>query len=127
MKTPDMIEAILERLSDGESLRSICRDDAMPDKTTVMRWLGDDVGFSEQYARAKEIGYDQRAEKVEQEIDDAEDIGKARLKLDFTKWYLSKLAPKKYGEKTTVDHSSSDGSMTPREPRYVLVDVGNRE
>jgi hypothetical protein len=43
------------RLSSGESLRSICRDDGMPKADTVYSWLLDPEKklFSEQYARAR--------------------------------------------------------------------------
>ena len=43
----------------------------------------------------------------------------ARVRIDAYKWRASKLAPKRYGEK--LDLSSSEGTMTPREPSYKLV------
>jgi hypothetical protein len=36
---------ICDRLFDGETLAEICRDTAMPDKPTVMRWLAQDPKF----------------------------------------------------------------------------------
>jgi hypothetical protein len=38
--TPEIGNTICDRLFDGETLSQICRDAAMPDKPTVMRWLG---------------------------------------------------------------------------------------
>jgi len=37
----------------------------------------------------------------------------ARLQVDTAKWIASKLLPKRYGEKSQLDHTSSDGSMKP--------------
>jgi Bacteriophage Sf6, terminase small subunit-like len=56
--SPELADRLCERLADGETLRAICRDEGMPDERTVRRWALDDLeGFSTQYARAREIGY----------------------------------------------------------------------
>ena len=51
--TSELAAVICERLAEGETLRSICRDDKMPDKATVLRWLGDKAktDFRDQYAQ----------------------------------------------------------------------------
>ncbi|HHA1412828.1 MULTISPECIES: hypothetical protein [Enterobacter cloacae complex] len=35
----ELAESIRLRLAEGESLRSVCRDDGMPCKQTVLRWI----------------------------------------------------------------------------------------
>jgi hypothetical protein len=35
---------------------------------------------------------------------------------DARKWYLSKLAPKKWGDRATVEHSGLDGAAARFEP-----------
>jgi hypothetical protein len=40
---------IFDRLFDGETLSEICRDAAMPDKPTVMRWLAQSPKFLWEY------------------------------------------------------------------------------
>src|SRR6185503_4878777 len=59
-------DEICRRLADGESLRTICAEDAMPDKDTVRRWLRDEVSadFHAQYARAREEQADSLAEEA---------------------------------------------------------------
>ncbi len=51
---------ICRRLAEGETLRAICRDKAMPDKATVLRWLADKAktDFRDQYAHAREMQAD---------------------------------------------------------------------
>ena len=49
---------ILERLSCGESLRSICGDESMPDRTTVTRWLSKDENFRARYEVARQLQED---------------------------------------------------------------------
>ena len=54
--TPELAAVICERFAEGETLRSVCRDKAMPDKATVLRWLGDKkkADFRDQYAHARD-------------------------------------------------------------------------
>jgi hypothetical protein len=47
-------EKICERLVNGESLRAICADPAMPAKATVFRWLASNQEFRRSYALARE-------------------------------------------------------------------------
>lgn len=120
---------ICERLADGESLRSICSDADMPDKSTVLRWLDQNTSFRDQYARAREAQADHlfdemleiaddgaRDTKVissdgyEREVCDHEWISRSKLRVDTRKWQASKLAPKKYGDKLTTELTGADGA-----------------
>jgi hypothetical protein len=47
--TPETGNTICDRLFDGETLSQICRDAAMPDKPTVMRWLAQYAKFLDEY------------------------------------------------------------------------------
>jgi hypothetical protein len=126
--TPEIAAAICERLASGESLRAICRDAGMPPESTVRGWVLDNVqDFSAQYARAREIGLDALAEETleiantpvmgreEEESDTgfkvkrADMLGHRRLQVDTRKWLLSKLAPKKYGERTAMELTGANG------------------
>jgi hypothetical protein len=116
------------RLSDGESLRAICADEGMPDKTTVFRWLSKHEEFRTQYAKAREeqadalfdeiidIADDGSNDWMERKNADGDNIGwtengealrRSALRVDARKWIVSKLLPKKYGDKQQVDHSGS--------------------
>lgn len=122
--TSKIADDICKRIAEGESLRSICREDQMPVISTVMKWLleADKRGFSEQYeiacnARAElmfeellEIADDgtndytkkERADGETYMVLDAEHVQRSRLRVDTRKWYLSKVLPKKFGEKLDV-------------------------
>lgn len=108
--TPEVGEVILERLANGESLVAICRDDDMPSVRSVLRWVGDDADFGTEYARAREA----QAEFMDDKITTAADMAgadpqAARVKIDAYKWRAAKLAPKKYGDATTIKHADADG------------------
>lgn len=123
----EIAAAICERLANGESLLAICRDLAMPNRSTVYRWLAADKEFCDKYARAREAQADYLAEQA-LEIADTPQIGiktktgpngmettegdmieHRRLQVDTRKWFAAKVAPKKYGDKITTEHSGPDG------------------
>lgn len=121
--SPEIANEICVRLMSGETLRSICRDDDMPDETTVRCWIVDNRGnFSGQYARARDMGLDALADQLFDIADDGtndwvdrvlrngdvlrvidnECVQRSRMRIDTRKWYLSKLAPKRYGDSVTL-------------------------
>lgn len=103
------IEAILEGLRDGKSLRKICAAEDMPSKSAFLDWVEADKDLADQYARARERGWDALAEQALDETERATDVQAARLVFDARRWYLGKLAPKKYGEKVTQEVTGPNG------------------
>lgn len=97
--------AICQRIADGESLRSICSDKDMPSRTTVHNWLLDTEKkeFLDQYEAACNV----RAENMFDDLINIADTGnepqRDRLRVDTRKWYLSKVLPKKFGDKLDLD------------------------
>lgn len=109
--TKALAREICERLAAGESLRAVCRDKDMPSEAAVRAWALDDVdGFSTQYETARNLGLDCMADEVLDIADsDDSDAQSRRLKFDARRWYLSKLAPKRYGEKVSHEHGGEGG------------------
>ncbi|WP_439461782.1 DNA packaging protein [Serratia quinivorans] len=118
--TTELAETICLLLSEGESLRSVCSDEGMPCKQTVLRWLSQRPEFRAQYVRAKEEGAEAIAEELFDIADDGtndwmekldkegevigyqlngEHVQRSKLRIDTRKWYLSKIMPKKYGDR----------------------------
>lgn len=120
MYDQEVADRICGELAAGRSLRSICADEGMPDKATVFRWLAANASFSDQYASAREVQADAMLEEILQIADDGandtyEDaegnsrtdqdvIARSRLRVDTRKWAMSKMAPKKYGDKLDLNH-----------------------
>lgn len=105
------------------SIRQILKElskhiDDVPSYKTIMEWLTKDDSFSDRYARAKQQQLALFAEEIIEIADDDsldhgftedgksfvnhENINRSRLKVDTRKWLLSKLMPKKYGDKLDV-------------------------
>ena len=122
--THEIAEEICERLAEGETLRSICRSDHMPVEAAVRKWAIDDrEGFYAHYTAARNLGLDCMADQILAVAEDGSDddfdpkTGKinqesyqrSRLRVDSMKWYLSKLAPKRYGDRLTNVHTGPEG------------------
>lgn len=125
-----LADTICEALARGVSLRKICKADDMPDESTVRAWAANDhEGFYPQYTRARDIGLDCVADEVFEIADDGSDHQRDRLRFDARRWYLSKLAPKRYGDKMTTELTGADGGPIQTEAKWVgnLSDAALRE
>lgn len=113
--TKAVADSICEQIAQGRSLRSICQSKTMPSMATVMNWLAINDVFLEQYARAREAQADALFDEIIDIADnsDNESVQVAKLRIDARKWMAGKLKPKKYGDSSRIDHTSSDGSMSP--------------
>lgn len=126
-RTRDAAPDILERVSRGESLRKACEANGLRDSAFLNR-CADDAKLSEQYARAKATGLELLAEQLLEisdtplegtettikadggvEVKTGDMLGHRKLQIDTRKWLLSKLLPKKYGDKVDLNHAGKDG------------------
>ena len=130
--TPEKANAVLSLMREGESLRKSCLA-AGVNKSTFLLWVDGNPELADQYARARMEMLDAQAEELE-EIGDqavsaatAVEVAGLRLKADNRKWLLSKLAPKKYGDKIQTEHSGSIGiakAMTDAELEAIAAGSG---
>lgn len=138
----ELAASICFEIAEGRSLRSVCRDKGMPHMSTIFRWLGekDKATFKEQYARACEERTEAMAEDIldiaddgtndyvtrstndgdEYQVVDKDNIQRSRLRVDTRKWLMSKMKPKKYGDK--IDVTSAGERIT--QPPLIVSDVG---
>lgn len=124
---------ICERLAFGESLNSICKDDHIPHRVNVMRWiLATDNHkydqFRTNYALAREIQYQNMADDILDIADDgtndfierqegfevvnSENIQRSRLRVDTRKWFMSKVLPKFKDKQEEQNESSLSESIS---------------
>lgn len=119
--TQELADKICERIAEGASMRTVCAPDDMPNISTVFRWFRTNDEFCKQYARATE----ERTEAMSEDILDIADDGsndlmtiqkgkqtytienkevtnRSRLRVDTRKWLMSKMKPKKYGDKVDL-------------------------
>ena len=146
--TAEITEEICERLAGGESLNAICKDEHMPNKSSVLLWVVQgrtvensepSVNFSDKYHEAREAAGYSHADRILTLVDkldpenlnpenfnpedpDAIELAKlqrldhqtAKVMIDGLKWAAERMAPRKHATRQEIDHTSSDGSMTPK-------------
>jgi hypothetical protein len=101
--TKEMADRICAWKAEGRTLSSFCKLDGTPELQTVYNWQDAHPDFFEKYARATDRGMDVLAELAVDEASIAslppERVQAARLAFDARRWYASKIAPRRYGEK----------------------------
>lgn len=122
--TQEALEEICSRLSDGEPLRQICRDEHMPAWQTVYLWRRTHKEVAERIALAREIGFDAIAERTHEILEQpperiASEHG-SRVDPGYVQWVkaradhhlklLAKWDPKRYGDRIDHTHANPDGS-----------------
>lgn len=120
----EIFDTICERISDGESVNSICSGDDMPSRTSFYDWIGRAKELADKYARATEVRADRVfdellqiadtpliGEKVKIDKDGKKEVQRGdmiehrRLQVDARKWALARMSPRKYGDRLGLDHS----------------------
>jgi len=101
----------------GRALRNVLKDDNMPSTSTFYQWLDSNEEKAKQYARATQVRADIIFDEIIDIADDSsgdkkvvehgkvmdgEYVARSRIRIDTRKWVLSKLNPKKYGDKLDV-------------------------
>ena len=113
--TTELASDICNKLSTGMSLRSVCREIDMPHLSTVYDWFRVHQEFAEQYEKACNERVEAQHEELNYIGDEAIEYAKTnedknvsavvtayKLKADNMKWSMSKMKPKKYGDKLDV-------------------------
>ena len=99
--TPVLAETICTRIAEGESLRAICRGAGMPTEGAVRTWARDNRdGFGARYLLARELQLDHWADLIIDIADEPDrDPRDRQVRIDTRKWIMSKLAPRRYGDR----------------------------
>lgn len=116
-------DLICDRVADGQSVRRICSDDDMPNRSTVLRWLDQFPEFAAKHARARVL----QADVLDEDMADIEDRtlnneidpAAARVVLGSKQWRAARMAPKKYGDRVEQIHS---GELKIEKIERVIVD-----
>ena len=107
MWSENLEDEICRRIAAGRSVNSVSKDPDMPSDFTIWKWMNEKESFSQKYARAI-------AARAMAHADEISDLTKrvvsgevppdvARVALDGLKWTASRLLPKIYGDRQTVD------------------------
>lgn len=125
--TKEKAKIVCEMLEKGKMVKAI-EERLGLSRSTLYRWQEQNEEFREQYARAREKGFDRIAEEMleiasNEQITtttitsdngvttkEEDNIQSRRLQVDTRKWLLSKWAKRKYGDQKSVEMTGKDGN-----------------
>ena len=136
--TPAVIEEVLSRIAQGETLAALARELGFH-PTAWMKHVRADEGLAIAYAEARDVGADVIAEQALEiidaaperiiEVDDEGKTSQGRIDSAAVTWaknraemrlkLLAKWNPKKYGDKQTVDVGNKEGETLKVESKPV--------
>lgn len=109
------LEVICTMVAEGETLKQIASHLGVT-SGQLIKIVSSSPEAEKHYARARDAASDLlETEIIEAARNVDRDTAQAdRVKIDALKWVASRRAPKRYGDRVQQDHTSSDGSMTPK-------------
>ena len=121
IRTPENAKAVCDLIASGNSLRQIGKIKGMPSKPAIVEWLNEDETFAAQYARARAEQADHQFDEIQEISDevpplvdgkmDSAFVAWQRNRVDVRKWRMSKLLPKKYGDKLALTDPTGEGPL----------------
>lgn len=134
-----IFDDIINLISGGLSLRKSIEELKTISRETFFEWIAKDKQLSDQYARATEVRADAIFEEMFDIADDGtndwierqnkqgesyyelngEHVQRSKLRIDARKWALSKMQPKKYGDKLDI---TTDGEKITNESFMLMPD-----
>jgi hypothetical protein len=102
--TREISDAICARMSEGESLRAICRDPGMPGEGTFRGWAVRDVdGSAERYRAARLLLMEYWSDQIVDIADDPElDPRDRQIRTAVRQWIMARISPRRWGDKVQL-------------------------
>ena len=99
----EIADIICDRMSNGESLRAICRDPDMPSEGGVRGWAVRNVdGFGDRYRAARLLLMEYWADEIVDIADDGElDPRDRQIRTSVRQWIMSKVS-RHYADKVQI-------------------------
>lgn len=104
-----LFDAICARIALGASLRTICAESGMPDRSTFNQWRKRSEELQTQYDRACLDREDHYFEEIIHIADTDPDPRRAKVRMEAREWTLARMNRKRFGDKLGVD-GGTDGS-----------------
>jgi hypothetical protein len=103
-----LMETICARVAQGDNLNQISKEPGFPTEAAVRQWVAADrEGCASMYARAREQQMEWWADDIiriaDSAMSDYESVNAVRVAVDARKWAMSKLAPKRFGDR--IEHA----------------------
>ena len=133
LKSPSLVDEIMNRIAKGETLTHICKDENMPNIYQFMRWISTDDELRARYYRAKEVQADFFSEEILDIADDSvsdimmgfdrkgkpipmvnyENVKRSELRIKARQWLMERVKSGRFNEKVLVAQQESQNPVMP--------------
>jgi hypothetical protein len=124
--TARLVNSIIQRVANGETLTAICRDEGMPDYRRVWDAIHRSSSLRAEWDRARETRANRWAEEMTEIAEDGtndyieregkrgtfialneEHVRRSQLRIDTRKWLLARALPARFGDRVEQVHSGA--------------------
>jgi hypothetical protein len=117
----ELFAEILDRVANGSSLLKLSKEEGMPSRGAMQRWIKNAEDRSALYEQARKDRGDYRFEMIDAIVakisGDTLEANAGRVMIDALKWQAARENPKLYGDK--IEHTGKDGA--PLFPELVIT------
>ena len=150
LPTPELKDYIIQRLSEGNFISVVCKEEGMPSPLELSRWRKADLQFAKDVEEARLMGCDVMAESTLAIADDgtndttldedgrvitnSDNAQRSKLRVWTRLELLKKMYPQKYGEKLDLNLGGQVGNpvkligtnMTQEEASNLYLEMLNK-
>lgn len=111
----ELFEEICARVAEGESVSKICMEADMPSRFAFYSWLKTKPECVEMYNNALHLREELLFDETKDIVDDPDagydkvSVAHATLRFNARRWILSRMNPKRYGDKLSQEITGGDG------------------
>lgn len=121
-----LFDEMMEDLMLGRPLHEICSGTRRPTLRSFYRWLHKNPALLPLYRQARDLSADSLESTILSHITampdkaDTATVNLFRLRFDMLRWVMARRAPKRYGERQTVEHTGQDGGPVHTIQRLII-------
>lgn len=110
-----LFDEMMEDLMLGHPLHDICSGTHRPTLRSFYRWLYKKPALLPRYRHARDLSADSLEAKILSHLAtlpdkaDTATVNLFKLQFDTLRWLMARRAPKRYGERQTVEHTGQEG------------------
>lgn len=126
LPTQQLITEICDLVASGSNINVIARKKKLSGNT-VREWLRENKEYASLYTRAREARADARADRIDtykrKMLHGFLTTEQCRIAIECEKWQAGKENPKRYGDKSHIEHTGTLTLSQLVEQSYTVVDV----
>jgi hypothetical protein len=106
--TEEDIEEIIDRLSNGMTLKQSCEKSGH-EYTHIVKRIHASESLTQLHAQARIEYARYQVQRMHDIAETEQDVNRAKLKIDVIKWESARVLPKEFGDRIQTEHTGANG------------------